>query len=77
MAPMEYMKAWRLALAKDLLRKREASVGEIARQVGYRSASAFSVAFTRDVGVSPARYARDRPAAAPGKAAEEFEGAIA
>ena len=38
MAPMEYLKAWRLALAKDLLRKREASVGEIARQVGYRSA---------------------------------------
>lgn len=77
MAPMEYLKAWRLALAKDLLRKREASVGEIARQVGYRSASAFSVAFMRDVGVSPARYARDRPAAAPGMAAEEFEGAIA
>jgi AraC-like DNA-binding protein len=77
MAPMEYLKAWRLALAKDLLRKREASVGEIARQVGYRSASAFSVAFTRDVGVSPARYARDKPVAVPGMAAGEYEGAIA
>ena len=74
MAPMEYLKAWRLALAKDLLRKREASVGEIARQVGYRSASAFGVAFTRDVGVSPARYARDAHTA---MAAEEFDGAIA
>lgn len=77
MAPMEYLKAWRLALAKDFLRKREASVGEIARQVGYRSASAFSVAFTRDVGVSPARYARDAHAALIGMAAEEFDGAIA
>ena len=76
MAPMEYLKVWRLALAKDLLRKREASVGEIARQVGYRSSSAFSVAFTREVGVSPARYARDMHAL-PGMAAGEFEGAIA
>ena len=76
MAPMEYLQTWRLALAKDLLRKREASVGEIARKVGYRSASAFSVAFTREVGVSPARYARDMQAL-PDIAAEEFAGAIA
>ncbi|MEN2991448.1 AraC family transcriptional regulator [Tistrella sp. BH-R2-4] len=77
MAPMEYLTAWRLALAKDLLRKREASVADIARQVGYRSASAFSVAFTREVGVSPARYARDTATTLSGTAAEEFEGAIA
>lgn len=77
MAPMEYLTAWRLALAKNLLRKREMSVGEIARQVGYRSASAFSVAFMRSVGVSPARYARETAAALPGMAEEEFEGAIA
>jgi AraC-like DNA-binding protein len=32
-------------------------VAEVAAQVGYGSASAFSVAFTRYVGVSPARYA--------------------
>ncbi|SEP67062.1 AraC-type DNA-binding protein [Devosia sp. YR412] len=77
MAPMEYLTAWRLAVAKNLLRKGDASIGEIARQVGYRSASAFSVAFTRDVGLSPARYARETPAALPGTAAEQFEGAIA
>lgn len=77
MAPMEYLTAWRLALAKDLLRKREASVGEIARQVGYRSASTFSTAFTRDVGISPARYARETASLQRGVAAEEFEGAIA
>ncbi|MGF7151844.1 AraC-like DNA-binding protein [Sphingomonas zeicaulis] len=77
MAPMEYLKAWRLALAKDLLRRREASVGQIAMQVGYRSASAFSVAFTRDVGASPARYARESGGASAGMASGEFEGAIA
>jgi len=77
MAPMEYLTTWRLALAKNLLRKREVSVGEIARRVGYRSASAFSVAFTREVGVSPVRYARDSPASRPDMAAEQFAGAIA
>ena len=76
MAPMAYLQTWRLALAKDLLRKREISVGEIARQVGYRSTSAFSVAFTREVGVSPARYARALHLL-PSMAAEEFAGAIA
>lgn len=57
-APMEYLLAWRMALAKDLLRKNEASVAEIAQRVGYSSASTFSVAFTRHVGLPPARYAR-------------------
>ena len=77
MAPIEYLTAWRLALAKDLLRKRERTVSEIARQVGYRSASAFSVAFMRSVGVSPARYVREASAALPGMAAAEFADAIA
>ncbi|WP_180902534.1 AraC family transcriptional regulator [Martelella soudanensis] len=77
MAPMEYLTAWRLTLAKDLLRKRELSVSAIARQVGYSSASAFSVAFGRSVGVSPARYAREQASASAGNATEKFEGAIA
>ncbi len=77
MAPMEYLTAWRLALSKDLLRKQECSVGEIARQVGYRSASAFSVAFLRNVGISPARYARETAKTLPGATAEDFKSAIA
>ncbi|MBZ9935556.1 AraC family transcriptional regulator [Mesorhizobium sp. BR1-1-16] len=76
MAPIEYLKTWRLAVARNLLRKREASVGEIARKIGYRSTSAFSVAFTREIGVSPARYARDTKAL-PGLDGTEFDGAIA
>jgi AraC-like DNA-binding protein len=74
---MEYLTAWRLALAKDLLRRQELSIGAIARQVGYRSASAFSVAFMRSIGVSPKAYARKVVADLPGIAAQTFEGAIA
>lgn len=58
MAPMAYLLAWRMALAKDLLRRQEGGVAEVAERVGYASASAFSVAFTRHVGLPPARYAR-------------------
>jgi transcriptional regulator GlxA family with amidase domain len=59
-APMEYLLAWRMALAKNMLRQNESGVAEIAERVGYGSASAFSVAFTRYVGLPPARYARDQ-----------------
>jgi AraC-like DNA-binding protein len=55
--PMEYLLAWRMAMAKNLLRRREGSVAEISARVGYSSASAFSVAFTRHVGLPPTRYA--------------------
>jgi len=59
-APMAYLLAWRMALAKDMLRQNESGVAEIAERVGYGSASAFSVAFTRYVGLPPVRYARGR-----------------
>lgn len=55
-APMAYLLSWRMALAKNLLLRREASVAEVAARVGYGSASAFSVAFTRHVGLPPTRY---------------------
>lgn len=58
-APMEYLLAWRMALAKNMLRKGESGVAEVAVRVGYGSASAFSVAFTRHVGMPPAKYARE------------------
>ncbi|MFB9242604.1 AraC family transcriptional regulator [Massilia antarctica] len=62
MAPMAYLLAWRMALAKDLLRRQEGGVADVAERVGYASASAFSVAFTRHVGLPPARYARGQAA---------------
>lgn len=58
LAPMEYLLSWRMALAKNLLRRKEGNVAEIAERVGYSSASTFSVAFTRFVGMPPTRYAR-------------------
>jgi AraC-like DNA-binding protein len=61
-APMEYLLAWRMALAKDLLRRNAGGVAEIAERVGYNSASTFSTAFTRHVGRSPTQYAREQTA---------------
>lgn len=58
-APMEYLLAWRMALAKDLLRRNGLSMAEIAERTGYSSVNTFGVAFTRHVGMSPGRYARD------------------
>lgn len=58
-APMEYLLSWRMALAKDLLRRNEGRVAEVAQRVGYSSASTFSVAFTRHVRRPPSQYARE------------------
>ena len=58
LAPMAYLLAWRMAVAKDLLRRLDISVGDVAERVGYASASTFSTAFTRHAGQPPARYRR-------------------
>jgi AraC-like DNA-binding protein len=56
--PMEYLLAWRMAVAKDMLRRQEIGIAEVAERVGYGSASTFSTAFSRYVGQPPGRYAR-------------------
>lgn len=56
--PIEYLLTWRMALAKRLLRTRGLTIGQVAAEVGYGSASTFSTAFTRQVGMPPMRYAR-------------------
>lgn len=56
--PIEYLLAWRMAVAKDLLRNRTIALDEVARRVGYGSASTFSTAFSRHVGQPPGRFAR-------------------
>ncbi len=61
-SPMEYLLGWRMALAKDLLRRNRLGVAVVAERVGYGSASTFSVAFARHVGMPPIRYAREQPA---------------
>lgn len=54
--PMAYLTGWRLALAADLLREPGATVGAVARRVGYGSSFALSAAFKRRYGVSPRRH---------------------
>jgi len=56
--PMQYLLAWRMALAKELLRGGAIALDEVAARVGYGSASTFSTAFSRHVGQPPGRYAR-------------------
>ena len=54
--PMLYLTRWRMQLAATLLRGRGASVYEAANEVGYASEAAFSRAFKKVVGVSPAAW---------------------
>lgn len=54
--PMKFLTGWRLAMAADLLREPEATLGSVARRVGYGSAFALSAAFKREMGVSPQRH---------------------
>jgi AraC-like DNA-binding protein len=58
MPPMQYLLEWRMALAKDMLRRERPPLDEVAERVGYQSASAFSTAFTRLVGSPPGAFAR-------------------
>jgi AraC-like DNA-binding protein len=54
--PISYLTGWRLDLAADLLREPNATVGAVARQVGYGSAFALSTAFKRERGISPREH---------------------
>ncbi|QKW38018.1 AraC family transcriptional regulator [Actinomadura sp. NAK00032] len=58
MGPLEYLTDWRIELAADRLRRGDGTVATIAREVGYGSESAFSVAFKRVIGISPGAYRR-------------------
>jgi len=64
LAPMAYLLAWRMALAKDLLRRDDVGLADVAERVGYGSASTFSTAFSRFVGQPPGRFARGAKLAA-------------
>ena len=57
-APMRYLQGWRMAVAKDELRRGQRSVAEIAFLVGFQSGGAFSTAFIRTVGCTPTSFAK-------------------
>lgn len=54
--PLEYLIQWRMNLARDALARDTLSISELARATGYQSESAFSTAFRRVVGSSPAKF---------------------
>ena len=54
--PMAFLTGWRLTLAADLLREPGATVGSVARKVGYASPFALSTAFKRVRGISPQQH---------------------
>jgi AraC-like DNA-binding protein len=54
--PMAYLGRWRMFHARSLLRRTELPLSEIAEQVGYGSAAAFSLAFSKAHGSSPGAF---------------------
>jgi AraC-like DNA-binding protein len=54
--PMEFLTAWRLALAADLLLEPDQTIGAVAQQIGYSSPFALSAAFKRVRGISPKEH---------------------
>ena len=58
--PMRYLTRWRLQRAAGLLAGGSAKVSTVAREVGYDSEAAFSRAFKRLTGVTPASWGHRR-----------------
>jgi AraC-like DNA-binding protein len=52
-SPLRYQNEWRLRLAREMLTKRDARVGEIGLRIGYESEAAFSRAYKEFFGHSP------------------------
>ena len=57
-APLTYVTRWRMLIAARMLRDTDASLGVIARRVGYASEFAFAKAFKREYGSAPGQYRR-------------------
>lgn len=67
-APMEYLSRWRMSLAQDALSRGGKSLDQLAEEIGYESASAFSTAFRKRLGCPPGVFARSaRLTREPGK----------
>jgi AraC-like DNA-binding protein len=55
---MTYLTRWRMQLAHQRLADGQATVSELARDLGYHSPAAFSRAFTRVTGSTPGALRR-------------------
>lgn len=56
--PLQYLARWRVTRAAELLRDRDEKIEAVANRVGYESLPAFSRAFKRWQGESPAMFRR-------------------
>ncbi|MXQ52459.1 bifunctional transcriptional activator/DNA repair enzyme AdaA [Shimazuella alba] len=54
--PAEFLLLTRLDKAKELLEQRDLAIAQIAKTVGFRSTSHFSMAFKKKVHVTPSNY---------------------
>jgi AraC-like DNA-binding protein len=54
--PMQYLAYWRMQLAARRLRETREAVAQVGYAVGYESEAAFSRAFKREFGASPAAW---------------------
>jgi AraC-like DNA-binding protein len=61
--PMQYLTQWRMQIASGLLARGSAKIAEIAAEAGYDSESAFSRAFKKFVGISPAEWRKRKTSA--------------
>ena len=58
MSPMDYVTSWRMEIAKKVLRESGTSLTDAAESAGYASDSAFTRAFKKETGKTPAEFKR-------------------
>jgi len=61
-SPIDYLNAWRITVAAELLRDSKDSIGQIAATVGYQSDRVFRQAFHERMGTSPRHYRNEQKA---------------
>jgi AraC-like DNA-binding protein len=60
-APLDYVRKWRMLKASELLRQPKNNIDDIAEKAGYESAAAFRKAFKRELDITPGLYRREFP----------------
>jgi len=58
--PMSYLTRWRMLLAGQRLRESSETIAQVAATIGYESESTFSRAFTREMGLAPGVWRKER-----------------
>lgn len=60
MSPMEYVTSWRMEIAKKFLLQDKTSLTDAAESAGYASDSAFTRAFKKETGQTPAEFRKEK-----------------